>query len=385
LLELSNIPRGAVELVSRNIFDSFCNNSLTARLQEGGLGLFTRFGDAKQNGPSYVERNPLHSIWCQMLGVVNNINRHCGRTRKVFEKTANFMHIYSPQIGKAFDIAYSANDTLFGLNPSESLSTPLLEEIERINMIFFGLSKHFREHLVSDPYIDRLFVSFKDCSLILLQRYLNFFTHPSQMQAQLYPVDNVERQLNQTFVTAETKSTETTSTAKPSKLMLKTLKSILTITHYMLTSLIILTDASVVLTQLDHKWPFGNTIIHPDMRVATLGRATFGTLTEFMNTGAAMFSQWQNSKDYPASELLDVVQDCSLLLTTQIALWIASPNVTDDERMEIAQDSMNDIVESISKVESTLKKMNGAGHNFESKIKLIQTLQSFLGNRYYKK
>lgn len=404
LLELSNIPRGAQELIHRQIFDSLSNNRLTTRLQEGTLDLFIRFGDATKSGqPVYVERNPLHTIWCQMLAVVNNLDRHCGKSRKVFEKTANFMQVYGPQIGKAFANANGANDTIFGLTASESLSTPLLEEIEHINMIFYGLSKHYQEHAASDPHVDNLFVSFKNCSLLLLQRYLYFFTHPSHMQAQLYPMDNVERHQNQIIVDAEENksttasaaatsatatTTETTTTngpkVKASQFMLKTLRSTLVISHYMITSLIILTEASVVLKELDTKWPFGNTIIYPDMRVTMGETATFGTLIEFIKTGISMMDQWSNNKEYPTSELLDVIQDCSLLLTTQLVLWIAKPDIKEDTRMEIAQDNLTDVVDINSKVEIALKKMSNAAA-LQSRVKLIQTLQAFLGKRYYGK
>ncbi|KAG2230217.1 hypothetical protein INT48_002087 [Thamnidium elegans] len=381
LLELSNIPRGANELVSRNIYDSLTNNRLTTRLQQGSLDLFIRFGDKSKNGPAYVERNPLHTIWCQMLGVVNNLNRHLGQSESVFAKTVNFLQIYSPQIGKAYGNANGANDAMFGLTPSESLSTPVLEEIERINMVFFGLSKHFQKHKSSELSVNNLLLSFKDCSLRLLQRYHYFFTHPSHMQAQLYPVDNVERQEVQTFSTADKNS----ETAQTSKFMQKILRSIMINSHYMLTTLIILTEANIVMTSNDSKWPFGNTIIYPDMRVTTDDEASFGTLVEYMGAGVTMLSQWQDSKEYSMKEVLDFIQDCGLLLTSQIALWIAKPTIKDEIRMDIAQDNMTDIVDSLGKAESTLKKLNSTSNPLESRIKLIQTLQAFLGNRYYGK
>lgn len=380
LLELSNIPRGADELVRRHIFASFTNNCLTQRLQEGTLDLFIRFGDGSKDGPAYVERNPLHVIWCQMLGVVSNLNRHLGASDGVFDKTSNFLQIYGPQIGKAFANANGANDSMFGLTPSKSLSTPLLEEIDRINMVFFGLANHFQKNKASNPDIDNLFVSFKDCSLFLLQRYLYFFTHPSHMQAQLYPVDNVERQQAQTMITDKDSASPSSS-----RFMQRILKITMALSHSIITTLIILTEADLVLTENDTKWPFGNTIIYPDMRVMVKETATFGTLIEIVNASIAMLSQGQQMKDALAKELLDLIDDCALLLTTQAALWIAKPDISDEIRIEIAQESMSDIVDSVAKVETSLKKLDMSSHNLESRIKLIQTLQIFLGKRFYQK
>lgn len=379
---MSNIPRGADELVNHNIYDSLTNNSLTARLQQGNLDLFIRFGDKSKNGPTYVERNPLHAIWCQMLGVVNNLNRLLGGSESVFAKTSSFLQIYGPQIGKAFNNANGANDPVFGLIPSESLSSPLLEEIERINMVFFGLSKHFQKHKNSEINVDNLLVSFKDCSLLLLQRYHYYYTHPSHMQAQLYPVDNIERQELQKLITVD-KNLEVAPTTN--RFMQKILKSTMTISHYMITTLIILTEAKIVITNNDSKWPFGNTIIYPDMRVPVGESASFGTLVQCINAGITMLSQPQNVKEYYSKEILDLIQDCSVLLTSQVALWIAKPDIKDETRMGIAQDNMTEIVDNLVKVESTLKKLSTASSPLESRIKLIQTLQAFLGNRYYGK
>lgn len=383
LLALSNIPKAATALVNQCIFESLFQNMLTPRLQRGELQLFIRFGNSNssnsnKNTPVYVERNPLHFIWCQMLGVVNNLMRTIGSEGTVLLNTVNFMQMYGPQIGTAFNDANGANDSIFGLTPSESLSSPLLEEIERINMIFFNISK----------YLDRLpnvannlFVSFKDCSLFLLQRYLYFFTHPSHMQAQLYPVDNVERQQAHTFITTSKEQQRT------SQLMQKTLKSILTITHTMLTTLIILTNTDIVLTAPDVEWPFGNTIIYPEMRVTTGESASFGTLMECISNCIEKITQWQPEEDvdYPVQPLLEVVKDCALLLTTQAALWIAKPNISDEMRVEIAQENVTDIMECITKVDISLTKLQESNSKFnvKSKLKLIQLLKSFLATRYY--
>jgi hypothetical protein len=380
LLALSNIPKAATALVSQCVFESLFQNVLTPRLQRGELDLFIRFGtntNTNKNAPAYVERNPLHFIWCQMLGVVNNLMRTVGREGAVLLSAVNFMQMYGPQIGTAFNNANGANDSIFGLTPSESLSSPLLEEIERINMIFFNISKY----LDRLPNIaNNLFVSFKDCSLFLLQRYLYFFTHPSHMQAQLYPADNVERQQAKTFVF-------TAKEQRISHLMRKTLESILTITHTMLSTLITLTNTDIVLTTADVEWPFGNTIIYPEMRVTTGESASFGTLMECISNCMEKVAQWQQEEqeEYPVEPLLEVIKDCALLLTTQAALWISKPNISDEVRVEIAQENITDIMECMTKVGTLLAKLQESNSKFnvKSKLKLIQLLKSFLAERYY--
>ncbi|RCI04708.1 hypothetical protein CU098_007304 [Rhizopus stolonifer] len=363
LLALSNIPKAAEQLVKENLFSSLCNNSLTPRLQRGTLDLFIRFGDGSNTSPAFVERNPLHFNWCQMLGVVSNLMRTMGKSETVLQNTVNLIQMYGPQIGTAYNNANGAKDSIFGFTPSESLSTPLLEEMERINTIFFGLSKCL-ERL---PNIaDNLFISFKDCSLHLLQRYHYFYTHPSHMQAQLYPVDNIERQQAQTVP------------PKSSVLMNKIIKTTLTISHTMLSSLIALTQADIIMTTSDVQWPFGNTIINPDSRVITGEIASFGTLMEYINVCLVMMNQWQEEDKASIGEFIHVIQDCALVLTTQVALWVAKPDISEEMRLEIAQPMITDIAETLNKISTSFAKQ-------QKPLGLIHFLQAFLANRFFEK
>ncbi|RCH93745.1 hypothetical protein CU097_005191 [Rhizopus azygosporus] len=361
LLTLANIPKAAEVLVTYHVFDTLTNNRLTTRLQQGTLDLFIRFGDKTKKEPGYVERNPLHSIWCQILAVVSSLLRTNGKSDIVLKSTVNLLQICGPQIGKAFEKANSSSDSLFALAPLESLSMPLLEELERINSVFFELSKH----LERIPNIaTNLFTSYKDCSLLLLQRYLYYFTHPSHMKAQLYRTDN----------------TETTD-----HFMQKTLRSILTITHHMMTSLVVLSSSELVLTAPDIEWPFGNIIIYPNMRASTDAEASFGTLVECINASIVMINQWQDAKDEPLEQALDVIQSCSLMLTSQAALWVAKPDLSDEVRMGIAVDNIMDIVETLSKAATTMEKLveKKIVGDIRLRIKLIYMLQTFLSERFF--
>ncbi|CEP07058.1 hypothetical protein [Parasitella parasitica] len=387
LLALSNTPKAAEKLVKHNIFGLFSNNKLTPLWQQGKLSMYIRFGDGSKNGPNYVERNPLHSIWCQILGVVNNLMCHVGSQELVLHSTVNLMQMYGPQIGTAFDNANGANDTFLGLSASESLSTPLLEEIDRINMLFLRLSQHL-ERLSN--VANNLFVSYKDCSLFLLQRYHYFYTHPSHMQAQLYPTDNAERQQAQTFLaskstTATSSENEEASKPQVSELMQKTITLTLNITHHMLTTLIALTNTDVILTRPDVEWPFGNAIIYPDMRVTTGEPSSFGTLIEFINVCTLMLVQWQDIKGSPHKQLLDVIRDCAILLTTQTVLWVAKPDIKDETRNEIAQENILEIAEVLNRSTVSLTKLETAlkDQKVKEKTRIISYLQQVLRKRFF--
>ncbi|KAI9279079.1 nucleoporin subcomplex protein binding to Pom34-domain-containing protein [Sporodiniella umbellata] len=361
LLVLSSIPEAAESLLRCNFFDSLANSSLTALLQQGSLDLFVRFGNKDSQEPTHVERNPLHFVWCQTLNVIGNLLRSTANPQVIAKDVVNILQVFGPQIGRAFERANSRSDSLFALVPLESLSAPLLEELEYINGVFYEIAKH----LNCIPNIATcLLTSYKDASLILLQRYLYFYTHPAHMKAHLYRTDNSE-------------------TVDQS--LRKTLKSTLTIANYMVTTLIILSSADFILTTPDVEWPFGNAIIHPDMRASTDTIASFGTLADLINACITMVDQWKDLQTQPLQPALNVIQSCTLLLTSQTALWIAKPDITDDLRMRIAADNVMDVAEVLSKVVLTLEELAAKKivTDIRPRAKLMYMLQTFLNNRFF--
>ncbi|KAI9277375.1 hypothetical protein BY458DRAFT_554388 [Sporodiniella umbellata] len=363
LQALSNIPGIAKMLVENQFFDTLTNNSLTAYLQQGALEQFIRFGDKTKRDLDYVERNPLHSIWCQILNVVSSLLRTNGDMEIVLRNTVNLLQICGPQIGRTYEKANSLNESLFALVPLECLSTPMLEELEAINTVFFGLSKHIEQ---LPRLAGNLFTSFKDCSLLLLQRYLYFLTHPSHMKAQLYRIDQQET---------------------VDEFMKNINRLILSVTHRMLTTLILLTHADYVFVAPDVEWHFGNTIFYPDMRDTTDTSASFGTLIEYINTSMAIVGQWEvnNEKDEPLKEALDVIQSCALILTSQVALWVAKPDITSDDRTGIAVENVMDIAEVLSNATFALEKLidKKAVEDIVSRVKLMNMMQTFLNKRFF--
>ncbi|KAI8884794.1 hypothetical protein K501DRAFT_217057, partial [Backusella circina FSU 941] len=373
LMYLSKMPDAAMQLVEHGLFNAFCNNSLMRCLQQGQLDLFIRFGNSNKTGPVLVERNPLHSVWCLMLGVVGKILNTLPSNEIILNNAVNFTHVYGAQIGKAFDIANEINTS--SSSPSESLSSPLLDEMQQIALLFFGLSQNLT-HFKKVPV--ELFESFKDCSLILLQRYSYYMSHPNHLQARLYPVNNEEREQLKSSVS-------TTPNNNVNKLMIKTWDSILVISHYVITSLVMQTSTDEILTLEDTKWPFGNTILAPELNSSERGSASFGTLVEYISIGVNRIKEWANNGSYPVQPMLDVIQDCSVLLASQVALWVAKPGLKDEIRMEIASDNVKDIMDTLIKVEGLLKEESKKRESVElkSRSEVVKTLQVFLCKRFY--
>ncbi|KAG1433481.1 hypothetical protein G6F57_022118 [Rhizopus arrhizus] len=73
------------------------------------------------------------------------------------------------------------------------------------------------------------------------------------------------------------------------------------------------------------------------------------------------------------------------MLTSQAALWVAKPDLSDEVRMSIAVDNIMDIVETLSKAATTMEKLveKKIVGDIRLRIKLIYMLQTFLSERFF--
>ncbi|KAI9264143.1 nucleoporin subcomplex protein binding to Pom34-domain-containing protein [Phascolomyces articulosus] len=423
LLALSSTSDSAAALVNEGVIDLFCNNALSPLLKQGGLDMFLRFGD--QSG--FVERNPLHIIWCHMLCVISNILQSLGNsnsnqrppqlTDKVFRGTVAFLQIYGTQVERTFSLVNGGPNSLFGLLPLESLSSCLLEEVDRLSMIIYNLSRQL-DRIMS--FSAGIFISYKNSALTLLQRFLYFFNHPAHMRAQLYPINQKERRLAESILSSPFTSTNnnnttttTTSSTSPSSFSLSAfstatstkttnttsvdgtehnqLMHLITqkcihIQRNILATFILLTQANRVVIKPDEEWPFGNAILYPNLR--TQGSASLGTFMESVNAAMSFFKAYNNdhSNTLVSRELLSIVEGSMVLLTTQVALWINKPDLDQSSRREIIDDCLVEIAESLTKTYNSLNHISVSVTLKEPKEKTmtqLAVLKRFLADRYF--
>ncbi|KAI9309039.1 hypothetical protein BJ944DRAFT_259191 [Cunninghamella echinulata] len=385
LISLSNIPQAALILQQHDVMHLLCNNRLSKQLQQGTLDIFVRF----QNGTldSFVERNPLHIIWCQMLQVVSNMIRSTGtlndnKVDDILRKSALFIQKYGNQVDRSFSIANGKNDRRqHGLAPSESLSTALLLELELLTNIFFGLSKYLNN---MKSYASSIFIAFKNTGLPLIQRYHYFLTHPTHMQAQLFPINQEE--LRQSTIT-ENGSGD--GDEKSSVLMHHVTEKTLLIIGNIIGTMVVLTDAQTVLLEEDMlKWPFGNTILQPQSTTSSCEGISFGVITEFIETSLHLLSIRCSNSQADIDIILNSVEQSTILLTTQIVLWIAKPGLDQEQRNIIANNHLKSLINLLDKIKTSLKKWEDEK---QGNIKLMMVLRTqvidplifYIINRYF--
>ncbi|CAO3636677.1 unnamed protein product [Cunninghamella blakesleeana] len=387
LITLSNIPQSTLVLLQHDVMHLLCNNKLSKQLQQGALDIFVRFHNGAHD--AFVERNPLHNIWCQMLQVVSNmirstatLNDNDDRVDDSLRKSALFVQKYGNQVDRSFSFANGQNDRRqHGLAPSESLSTALLLELELLTNIFLGLSKRSNK---MKAYASGIFIAFKNSGLPLIQRYHYFLTHPTHTQAQLFPIN--EEELHQSTMIENGSEEED---EKRSVLMKHVTEKTLLILGNILGAMVILTDAETVLLEEDmRKWPFGNTILQPLSTTSSNDGISFGVITEFIETSLHLISIHRSGRQEDIDIILHSIEQSTILLTTQIVLWIAKPGLDQEQRNIIASNHLKSLINLLDKIKTSLKKWEDEKQGNIKLMTILRTeiispLTSYIISKYF--
>ncbi|KAI8584598.1 hypothetical protein K450DRAFT_217049 [Umbelopsis ramanniana AG] len=135
LLALAQTPLGAERLASHGLLYAFADNALIPLLQQGKVNAVVRVSESDPNDPNTItmERNPLHSIWCQKLAVLISMLQCLSSSQDFALKVSEFLQITGPQINRAMS-------THSDLSHQKSLTTAHLDEVDKISMILFYLA-----------------------------------------------------------------------------------------------------------------------------------------------------------------------------------------------------------------------------------------------------
>jgi hypothetical protein len=135
LLALAQTPLGAERLTSHGILYAFADNALVPLLQHGKVNPVVRVSDSDPNDPNALsmERNPLHSIWCQQLAILISMLQCLSTSQEFAHKVFEFLQITAPQITKAMSIHSEVSS-------QKSLTTAHLDEIDKLSTILFYLA-----------------------------------------------------------------------------------------------------------------------------------------------------------------------------------------------------------------------------------------------------
>lgn len=245
-LALASIPSAAERLASEGVLAAYSENSISSVIKTGSVEVVL---------PELPgERSPLHGTYCTMLAVVAGVILALGSHGHYFVANAcGFVQLYGDQIHRA--LSWTIGD---------SLTTPLLEEIEQTVNLFYAISSTSRSVSVDDA-VKRVLEFFTMDVLLLLQQVNYALTHHNHLASLFEPITTEER------AQYETDSANTTAVSSSSDMVdlarrpfvARLVHRLFVIAGSILSTLVNVSRAENVLLGEPVDWPTDQTLLVP--------------------------------------------------------------------------------------------------------------------------
>ncbi|KAF8885802.1 nucleoporin subcomplex protein binding to Pom34-domain-containing protein [Infundibulicybe gibba] len=254
---LASSPLAAERFASEGALPAYSNNSISAAISSGRIDV------ALPELPG--ERSPAHRAYCFMLSIVANVIATLGRHNHYFDSEASgFIQLYGDQISRTLSWTIG-----------ESITLPLLEEMEQVVNLFYAISNSAPTSAQSSPAVDKVLRVFATHSLQLLQQLNYAITHPNHLASLLEPITSEER----SQVEKEAASPELL--ARP--LIAHMMHRLFRLSSNIINTLITISRAEAVLLDTQEEWPVSEALIVPHSKVVLGEPASMGTLLELAN------------------------------------------------------------------------------------------------------
>ncbi|KAF9585752.1 hypothetical protein BGW38_000910 [Lunasporangiospora selenospora] len=271
LLALANVPEAGAYLCDAGVMSMLTHNGLTQALQRGEI---SHMDD--QHG----DRGNWHQTWCMILAVVTGLLRSMASSDAFLQMLIGFIQLYGDQFSKGLD---SSTD--------RPLTSAKLEEMERITMLFYELSKH--EARLEALGGGELLKAFIDRSLFILQHTTYLFTHPNMLASLIMPITRAE-QKNPEAGGQRSGSGVDSVVAAPSAALSTLIESKLaTVARNILATMLVWTDPAVILTRSNIEWPVRKAIISPTSNTPVYEPASIGTLFDLVGYATTSLKEWE--------------------------------------------------------------------------------------------
>ncbi|KAJ7919323.1 nucleoporin subcomplex protein binding to Pom34-domain-containing protein [Mycena leptocephala] len=318
-MTLAGIPSAAERFASEGVLAAYSNNSLSAAISAGMVDVTL---------PELpVQRSPAHSAYCSMLGIISGVVTALGRHNHYFDAEASgLIHLYRRQIDRALSWTIG-----------ESITLPLLEELEQVVNIFYSIAESAPlAPNISDTVANVLHI-FSPPALLLLQQLNYAITHPNHLASLLEPITVDERKL----LDKDPQSTEPLKRPLVAHLVHRLFR----LSSNIISTLVTISRAYTVLTSDKDDWPVHEALVVPHSKVVLGEPASMGTLLELGNCTLDVLRDLVNRPagqsladvgSLPGTYSLDVRQGVStarrnleallIYAVTQLAMWLSKPD-----------------------------------------------------------
>ncbi|KAG0293960.1 hypothetical protein BGZ96_002010 [Linnemannia gamsii] len=257
LLALANVPEMAAYLCDAGVMSMLTHNGLTASLQGGEI---------EHLDEAHGDRGNWHQAWCMYLAIVTRLLRSMSSSDAFMQLLIGFIQLYGNQISKGLDTS-----------TDRPMTSAKLEEMERITMLFYELSKH--DVRLEPLGGEEVLKAFFDRSLFILQHAVHLFTHPHTLASLTRAVTRAEHK-NQ-----ESSDNKTLTTAIEGKLA--------TVVRNILSAILVWTDPALILTKSNLEWPIRKTTIAPIANTPVYEPASIGTMFDLVQYATTSLMEWE--------------------------------------------------------------------------------------------
>ncbi|KAF7964383.1 hypothetical protein HWV62_8833, partial [Athelia sp. TMB] len=172
---LAGVSSAAERFASEGVLAAYSSNSISSAISAGLIDV------ALPELPG--ERSPAHRAYCSMLAIVSGVLSALGRQNHFFDAEASgFVQLYGDQITRALSWTIG-----------ESITFPLLEEIEQVVNLFYSIAANTPSAHNIDPGVSKVLRVFSNHALSLLQQVNYALTHPNHLASLFEPVTAGER------------------------------------------------------------------------------------------------------------------------------------------------------------------------------------------------
>ncbi|GJJ70026.1 nuclear pore complex protein Nup188 [Entomortierella parvispora] len=261
LLALANVPEMAVYLCDAGVMSMVTHNGLSPLLQQG---------DITHRDAVHGDRGDWHHAWCMILATVTSLLRNMNSSDAFMQLLIGFIQLYGNQISKGLETSTHS-----------PMTSAKLEEMERITMLFYELSKS--ESRLEVLGGGELLRAFFDRSLFILQHAVYLFTHPNMMALVVLPITK-----------AEHKSREASKDAASQNSLAITIESKLaSVIRNILSAILAWTDPAVIFTKSNLEWPIRKTTIAPISNTPVYEPASIGTMFDLVQYASTSLKEWE--------------------------------------------------------------------------------------------
>ncbi|KAH7056502.1 nucleoporin subcomplex protein binding to Pom34-domain-containing protein [Linnemannia elongata] len=257
LLALANVPEMAAYL---------CDAGVMSMLTHNGLTMFLQRGDIEHLDEAHGDRGNWHQAWCMYLAIVTSLLRSMSSSDAFMQLLIGFIQLYGNQISKGLDTS-----------TDRPITSAKLEEMERITMLFYELSKH---DIRLEPLGgEEVLKAFFDRSLFILQHAVHLFTHPHTLASLTRAVTRAEHKHQ------ESSDNKTLTTTIEGKLA--------AVVRNILSAILVWTDPALIFTKSNLEWPIRKTTIAPIANTPVYEPASIGTMFDLVQYATTSLMEWE--------------------------------------------------------------------------------------------